>query len=313
MKLSAFRTVLLTMSVLITISNQCLTAGTEAMPQPSEDRAPKPLRIMSFNIRYGTANDGENHWMNRRDFVVQTIQQFAPDLLGTQETLAFQKDYLKEQLPDFEAIGVGRVDGQQDGEMMAVFYRKSRFEKIAEGHFWLSETPDQIGSKSWDSSLPRMVTWVTLRDLDQPGSKPIAFLNTHFDHRGSQARLESAKLLRQMIYERFADMSIIVTGDFNTEEASPPYNKLFAQLAEAEGKLPAGHSPVIDSFRAAHPQQTDHEGTFSGFNSAITTGPRIDWIGVSRDFTVISGEIDRTALNGRTPSDHFPINAVVHR
>ncbi len=196
-------------------------------------------------------------------------------------TLGFQKDYLQEQLPDFEAIGVGRVDGREDGEMMAVFYRKSRFEKISEGHFWLSETPDQIGSKSWDSSLPRMVTWVTLRDRDQPDGKPVAFLNTHFDHRGSLARLESAKLLRQMIHEQFANMSIIVTGDFNTEESSPPYNKLFAQLSEADGKVPAGHSPVIDSFRAAHPQKTDHEGTFSGFNSAITTGPRIDWIGVS--------------------------------
>src|SRR5687767_10854722 len=131
---------------------------------PTVDAAPpEPLRVMSFNIRYGTAKDGPNHWNLRKDFVIETIKAFKPDLLGTQETEGFQRDYLAEKLPEYTTIGVGRDDGAEKGEMMAIYIRKERFDVIASGHFWLSETPDVIGSKSWDTSLPRMVTWADLK------------------------------------------------------------------------------------------------------------------------------------------------------
>src|SRR5437660_4595583 len=123
-----------------------------------------PVRVMTFNIRYGTAADGENHWDKRKEFLVQTIKAFDPDLLGTQETLGFQRDYLAQNLSGFGVVGVGRDDGKEQGEMMALYYRQARFEKTAEGHFWLSETPETAGSKSWDSSLPRMLRWVKLQD-----------------------------------------------------------------------------------------------------------------------------------------------------
>ena len=122
---------------------------------------------MSFNIRYGTAQDGVNQWDKRQGWVVETIRAFAPDLLGTQETLGFQRDFLAMSLADYEGLGVGRDDGAEKGEMMALFYRRDRFEKLDGGHFWLSESPAEVGSKSWDSSLPRMVTWVKLRQRDR--------------------------------------------------------------------------------------------------------------------------------------------------
>ncbi|MBL8817638.1 MAG: endonuclease/exonuclease/phosphatase family protein [Planctomyces sp.] len=280
---------------------------------PGKDTAENAVRVMSFNIRYGTASDGENDWMHRREFLLQTITGFHPDLLGTQETLAMQKTFLANALPEYESIGVGRVDGKDDGEMMAIYFRRDRFEKVSEGHFWLSDTPEKVGSVSWDSSLPRMVTWVVLKDRKQTDSPEIAFLNTHFDHRGANARLMSSKLIRRTIGTKFTGMSIVLTGDFNTEEDSAPYNALFAPQSEAIDQIPAGHSPVVDSFRAANPQRTENEGTFSGFNSAITAGPRIDWIGVSRDWTIMKAEINRTSKDGKTPSDHFPITAVIHR
>src|SRR5690242_18659922 len=124
------------------------------------DDAARDLRVMSYNIRYGTAPDGENHWDRRKDFLAETIRVFAPDLLGTQETLAAQRDLLAEKLPEYDHLGVGREDGRDQGEMAALFYKRDRFEKLGGGHFWLSETPDKPGSKSWDSALPRMVTWV---------------------------------------------------------------------------------------------------------------------------------------------------------
>lgn len=259
------------------------------------------VKVMSFNIRYGTADDGENHWEKRKAFLVETIHKFDPDLLGTQETLGFQRDFLAEQLPGYAWLGVGRDDGQEKGEMMALYYRKDRFEKLEGGHFWLSETPDKIGSKSWDSSLPRMVTWVKLKDLKNPAAKPIAFFNTHFDHRGPQARLESAKLIRRKIQEFGGDCRVILTGDFNADAESEPYQALFA----------GDDAPVVDAFRKKNPQKSENEGTFSGFKAGPIKGGRIDWVGCSADWEIVDCKIDQTAKEGRTPSDHLAILAVL--
>ena len=109
---------------------------------------PAALKVMSFNLRYATAKDGENHWDKRRELLLDTIRRERPDLLGTQETLALQRDYLAKNLDGYEAVGIGRDDGTERGEMTAVLYKKERFEKHSAGHFWLSETPEKIGSKS---------------------------------------------------------------------------------------------------------------------------------------------------------------------
>lgn len=288
-----------------------MNASQQASGQaPDASSAPNPVRVMSFNIRYGTANDGANHWDKRHEFLTDTIRKFAPDLLGTQETLKFQRDYLAEKFPEYDVLGVGRNDGADDGEMTALYYRRDRFEKLATGHFWLSETPDKIGSKGWDAALPRMVSWVRLRDRSNPGALPIVFFNTHFDHKGVVARRESAALIRRQIATIGEGCSIVVTGDFNAGEGSGPYESLFADKS-ADGS--EGISPVIDSFRAAHPARGKNEGTFSGFDSTETGGDRIDWIGVSRDWKVTEAAIDRTARDRRTPSDHFPVTTVLNR
>jgi endonuclease/exonuclease/phosphatase family metal-dependent hydrolase len=258
------------------------------------------LRVMSFNIRYGTAKDGDNHWDRRKERVIECISAFNPDLLGTQETLGFQRDYLAKNLPDYEGLGVGRDDGADKGEMMALYFRKDRFEKRESGHFWLSETPDKIGSKSWDSSLPRMVTWVKLHRTDDASGLPIVFFNTHFDHLGETARLESARLLRRQLETLGKGSRLIVTGDFNTGEDSHPYKALFGD-----------DSPVVDSYRTSHPNREGNEGTFSGFDAKRASGLRIDWIAVSRDWRIVEANIDRTAHEGRTPSDHYPVTAVL--
>ncbi|MEW6130331.1 MAG: endonuclease/exonuclease/phosphatase family protein [Acidobacteriota bacterium] len=267
--------------------------------KPSSD-----IRVMSFNIRYGTANDGENRWDNRKDFLVATIKAFDPDLLGTQETLAFQRDFLAKELPQYDVFGVGRDDGRERGEMTALYYKRERFEKLDGGHFWLSETPEQPGSKSWDTAITRMVSWVKLRDRRYPKAKPLVFFNTHFDHRGEAARLESARLLRRRAAEMSKTCSVIVTGDFNAGEASEPYKALFG----ADDKKPM---LLRDSFRIAHPARSENEGTFSDFKAETTTGARIDWIAISKEWQVIRADIDRAARNGRTPSDHFAMTAVL--
>ncbi len=266
-------------------------------------------RVMSFNIRYGTAQDGENHWDRRKDFVVDTIRAFAPDLLGTQETIAFQRDYIAERLPDHDWLAVGRTDGREEGEMMAIFYRKQRYEKLDGGHFWLSETPEVVGSVGWDSALPRMVTWVRLRDRQaRADESPIVFLNTHFDHRGVTARHESARLIRREVGEFARDARVVLTGDFNAPEGSAPYTALFAE----DERSP---SPVVDTYRRYRGVPHEHDeipqGTSSGFKPRATSNSRIDWIAVSPQWSVVSAAIDRTERDGRTPSDHFPVTAIL--
>ncbi|MEX2119685.1 MAG: endonuclease/exonuclease/phosphatase family protein [Pirellulales bacterium] len=270
------------------------------------DGQPLELRVMSFNIRYGTAADGANHWDERKQFLVDTISRFDPDLLGTQETLGFQRDYLARQLPQYEVLGVGRDDGRDAGEMMALYYKAERFEHLDAGHFWLSETPDQPGSRSWDSSLPRMVTWVKLGHRDNATASPLLFFNTHFDHLGVEARLQSARLLRAQLAAIGDGCSLVVTGDFNTPEASPPYCALFDDADDRP-------SPLVDTYRLVHPVREADEGTFSGFRAAATAGPRIDWIGVSREWQVLEAGIDRTQQDGRTPSDHYPVTSLLRR
>jgi endonuclease/exonuclease/phosphatase family metal-dependent hydrolase len=272
--------------------------GVVALNQTGKRSA--DVRVMSFNIRYGTASDGENHWDKRKEFLLATIKAFDPDLLGTQETLGFQRDYLAAQLPGYEVLGVGRDDGKEKGEMTALYFKRDRFEKLDGGHFWLSETPEIVASKSWDAALTRMVTWVKLRDRRQPKAKSLMFFNTHFDHRGGQARLESARLLRRRVAEAAKTHRVIVTGDFNAGEESEPYRAFFT-----------GDDLLADTFRVSNPIRTMDEGTFSGFKAASVQGPRIDWIGVSRDWQVVKAQINRTARDGRTPSDHFPMEAVL--
>lgn len=267
----------------------------------SAEEADRALRVMSFNIRYGSARDGENDWGHRKELLVKTIKSFNPDLLGTQETLGFQRDYISTALPEYSVLSAGRDDGKEKGEMMAIFYRKDRFKKLDGGHFWYSETPNVAGSKAWDSSLPRMASWLKLEDLKN--NRTLYYFNTHFDHRGNVARIESAKLLRSKMRELAGDQPVIFNGDFNAAETSEVYRNLF-DVDQAE-------SPLIDTYKVIQPDPAKRLGTYGGFRIEERKANRIDWLGVSQHFEVLSAQVDRTNDNGRTPSDHDPINAVL--
>jgi endonuclease/exonuclease/phosphatase family metal-dependent hydrolase len=263
--------------------------------------AAEPLRVMSFNIRYGTAKDGENAWDKRREFVLETIRNFQPDLLGTQEVLDFQADYLAENLPNHTLVGVGRDDGKRKGEFSALLYNKKRFKEVDSGTFWLSETPDAPGSKSWDSSLPRVATWAKLRDLQQ-GGQEIVFVNTHWDHIGKQAREEAGKIIHTWMGESAANQPTIVTGDFNATEDHPGIRALQSS--------PSDSLKLVDVYRKLHPEIAAEESTFNGFQGR-TKGRRIDFIFATPKFKALEASIDRASRDGKYPSDHFPVTAVL--
>jgi endonuclease/exonuclease/phosphatase family metal-dependent hydrolase len=262
-----------------------------------------PIKVMSFNIRYGKANDGANSWEFRKDLVIETIKTFNPDLMGNQEALKFQTEFLKAGLPKYGFHGVGRDDGNEGGEYTSIFYRKSRFEMVDSGHFWLSESPEEPGSVSWDSSLTRMVSWVLLNDLEADGRQFI-YGNTHFDHRGRDARLQSAKLIRSRIEEAVnANIPVVLSGDFNTNEDLEPYKQLTTGG-------PNGSFKLIDSYRVSFPNRSEFESTFSTWNGR-RKGSRIDWILHTKEFETLNATINYTQDRGRNPSDHYPVQATL--
>ena len=229
------------------------------------DTRPPPVKVMSFNIRYATAADGENAWSKRREFVLETIRTFGPDLLGAQEVLARPAAFLRKGLPTYGFHGVGRDDGKEAGEFAPVLWRTKRFERISGGHLWLSETPDEPGSRGWAAACVRMVSWVMLADSEAPGRR-FLYANTHFDHRGAEARLASARLLDARLRDLAKGAPVILTGDFNCTEDDAPY------------RLLVGDAPkLVDAYRSAHPHRTPWERTGVGWDGE-RKGSRIDWI-----------------------------------
>ncbi len=149
------------------------------------------LRVMTFNIRYGTAEDGENAWPKRREAVVETIRRFDPDVLGLQEALAFQLDELQQTLPGYKIVGVGRDDGKRQGEYAPLLLRDKRLAVESSGTVWLSDTPQQPGSITWEAQLPRVYTWASVKD--RATGRGFHLVNTHWDHQSQVSRKRAPK------------------------------------------------------------------------------------------------------------------------
>lgn len=249
---------------------------------------PDPIRATTFNIRYD-APDDEQPWARRRRRVVEAIERLDPDVLGLQEATATQYDDLEDALPGYEWYGVGRADGDREGEFAPIAWRTDGYEAIETGTFWLSETPDEP-SVGWDAALPRIASWV---DLVRETGERLWICNAHFDHAGERARWESARLLRERADRRRADdRPVVVTGDFNCTSDSSPYEIVTdGDLTDARAVASAVRGP---------------EGTFHGFTGDLRD--RIDYVFVSPDVSVRRYR----ALEPRKEcfrSDHVPLTA----
>ena len=278
----------------------CMHAGSN----PQQDTAgDSPIRIVSYNIRYDNPGDSLNAWDHRKDMVASLLKFHRADVVGIQEGLRHQVQFLEDALPGFAWCGVGRDDGKNAGEFSAIFYRKSRFELLRDSTFWLSPTPSKI-SVGWDAAMERICTWGQLRDR-YTGQTFFVF-NTHFDHRGVKAREESARLLLSQIQGIAQTAPVVLTGDFNTEENSVPYRIITGR--SGSGK----ENPMQD---ACYLSVNSHHGalkTFSGFMVKDgLAGERIDYIFVRGGVQVVHHGILTDSRNGRYPSDHLPVLAEV--
>ena len=266
--------------------------GALAQVPCSEDG--QAVKVMTYNVRLDVESDGANAWTNRKEFLATQVEFHGPDVIGTQEGTPSQIDWLDERLTGYAYVGEGREGGHK-GEYSALFYNRHRLRVVESGTFWLSETPDEV-STGWDAALPRIVTWA--RFAERYGARDFMAFNTHFDHRGATARVESADLILTMIDSlNKGELPYVLTGDLNLEPSSEPIQKLSAKLTDAFVAAPVRLGPA---------------GTFTGFNHDQPATRRIDYIMVGPDVEVANFATLTDAVDGRYPSDHFPLVATLH-
>ena len=289
MNRSAFIRCITTVLILVAGDASILQSRTTA--QTATTSAPGTLTVMTYNLKFASANP-PNAWPQRRPLMSELIGKLAPDVFGTQEGLYGQLQDLAADLPAFQWIGLGR-DGGSRGEFMAVFYRTTRLEPLAFDHFWLSDTPEVIGSKTWAPKLARMVTWVKFRDRQT--KREFIFVNTHFDHLVQAARDKSAQLVHERVAAFDAKLPVLLVGDFN---AAAGRNKAYAILTEDKF--------LTDTWTTARERVNEGIGTLNGFKAIQKDGPRIDWILSRGEVTADRTEIVTFSRDGQFPSDHCP-------
>lgn len=259
------------------------------------------LKLMTYNLKFASPKF-QPPWEIRRKMQVDLIRKYSPDIIGTQEGLKEQVDYLMDKLPEYIVVGEGRKGGDDD-EHMAIFIKKNRFRIREMGSFHLSKTPEIIGSGP--DVNPRMVTWVRLAELNRPkdrkgspypmdyrghweNTREFYIFNTHYFDRGDQelARLNASKLILKRINElnRFgewtAERPVFLMGDFNCRPGSAPYKVLVGEKGSNDPDL---------------------------LKDTIENGKDIDWILYRGNVSFDNYEEIDYNVDGKYPSDHKPI------
>lgn len=252
------------------------------------------VKLMSYNIRLELKSDGENWWGVRKDKVAGLMNYYEADFIGLQEVLHQQLVYLKDSLRGYDYIGAGRDDGKEAGEYSCIFYKKDKYTLVQQSTFWLSPTPD-IPSKGWDAALNRVCTYGLFKD--NKTKQLLWIFNTHFDHMGKQARLESAKLIIKKISElNTKKYPVLVSGDFNSRPEDEPSKYMTANMQNSRSisKLVYG---AVD--------------TWNAFKFHEKPDGCIDYIFVSNNqrITVLKFATITDSYDMKYPSDHFPVLA----
>ena len=253
--------------------------------------AQTPVELITYNIRLNTAGDGENAWPHRKQDVAALFRFHRASVFCVQEALPDQIDDLVAAFPGFSYEGVGRDDGIREGEFSAVFFDRSRFERLDGGTFWLSETPGEC-SFGWDAACRRICSWVQLGDSATGGS--FFVFNTHFDHVGTVARKESADLILQRIDAIAGDGSpVVLCGDFN--------------LPPDAGPIGVIRSRLHDAFEVSELPPYGSVATYHGFTYDDPPRQRIDYVFVSPGVRVLRYGVLTDSRDRRFFSDHLPV------
>ncbi len=256
--------------------------------QPTE----QSLQVMTFNIRLDAASDSANNWKYRKDDVCKMITYYQPDLLGMQEVCHNQMEDLKQGLPQYTALGVGRDDGKESGEYCPIFFNTQRFTLIKYGNFALSEHPESFGQKGWDASYNRITTWALLEE--KKNGKTIIFFNTHLDNDGTVARDKSVHLIVQKIKEIAPDIPAIITGDFNCTPNEAPLQTLEKDEMQNTSKI----ADVVYG-----PSWSFHDFGRLPLEERVL----LDYVFVSKSIAVNRYRVIQDTPDRGFLSDHFPV------
>lgn len=246
------------------------------------------LKVMSYNIRLGSANDGTNSWAMRYIATGEMLEDQKPDVFGVQEALEYQVRFI-EEMCGYESVGVGRDNGKKEGEYMSIFWNKKKVSMLKWGTFWLSETPDKP-SMGWDAACKRTATWALMKD--KRTGKKFYFVNTHLDHKGKEAQKNGLKLIVERIAEINSDgYPMILTGDFNME----PDN---SNLVDLDSKMQSVRKIA---------EKTDAHDTFNGWGRGKGI---IDYIYVSGFSSCPEYQtVTKRYADRKFVSDHYPVCA----
>ena len=263
------------------------------------------LHVMSANIRYDRSGSGDtlpgdpDHWPDRRPLLIELLEREQPTLLGIQEALYGQLSAVEAALPRHRSIGYGR-EGGSGGEHSAIFYDTTRLEVLEWDQFWLSDTPELIGSATWGNTVTRIVVRARMRDL--ASGTEFAMINTHFDHQSESARIRSAGALIDLLHGGELDgLPAVVTGDFNS---SAQDSSAYTTLVE--------DGPLLDAWEAAEKRLTPAWGTFPAYEDPVEGGDRIDWVLTTDELVTTQAAINvRRDASGAYPSDHAPVQALI--
>tara|TARA_X000001036_G_scaffold222805_1_gene208539 strand:- start:193 stop:1041 length:849 start_codon:yes stop_codon:yes gene_type:complete len=247
--------------------------------------------IVTYNIKYDDRSGQQNSWIMRKEGMIELINSISPDILGIQEGLLHQVDYLDTNLDNFRYVGVGRDDGYKKGEFCAIFFNKNKYRLINSSTFWLSENPNKV-SKGWDAALERICTYTQLETIN--GKNKIWIFNTHFDHVGKRAREQSAKLLIRKIRKINTDREpTLLMGDFNALADTKVIEILNREFKDAMEISAKGHKGPL--------------GTFNNFSPKQEITKRIDYIFTYGMKILFHEHVNKKLDNGNHISDHLPV------
>lgn len=252
------------------------------------------IQVMTYNVKYANENDGENSWSKRKKFITNQLKFYEPDIMGLQEVLFSQIQHFTSEIGGYDFVGKAREDGKQKGEFTAILFKNEKFELIEDHTFWLSETPGKV-STGWDAALPRVCTYALFRDKNT--GKKFWFFNSHFDHVGTEARTESARLILKKIEEvNTENLPVVLTGDFNLEPESEGIKLISEKLKDSRNTA----NTVFGS-----------EGTFNGYQFDKPASRRIDYIFVNESVEVKKYAVLTDSKEMKYPSDHFPVITIL--
>ena len=256
--------------------------------------AQQTFKAVTYNIRWNNLEDTEDLWDNRRDAIGNFLVEEGADFIGLQEAMEDQVYFIDKYLPDYDYVGVGRDDGKIKGEFCPLFYNTLQWKILDKSTIWLSETPQEV-SRGWDAACNRVVSYGLFENIKSGDT--IAVFNTHFDHQGKLARINSIETLSNFVIDMSDGHTHIILGDFNFTPETSLHRTLTLNFRDARD-----HANHI---------YEEHRGTFNGFKLKGGFSRRIDYIFTAPEIGVLAYDCPDLKIDGRHLSDHFPVIATM--